>query len=191
MNKERIKLLKKIADFQQEAPILHKGTKGYGYTYTDLTTIFKAINPLLKKHNLGFTQGVTYLPEQDVNVITTEVFCTETGEGITSTMKLDESVTLKGMNKFQINGSAITYVKRYQISAMLGLITDKDIDAAGEQDMNKKIYITSDLKQQAITNLAKVEKLTPSQYDQWVKYLAKFTDDANKKEIVELLNTKK
>jgi len=145
----------------------------------------------LKKHNLGFTQGVTYLPEQDVNVITTEVFCTETGEGITSTMKLDESVTLKGMNKFQINGSAITYVKRYQISAMLGLITDKDIDAAGEQDMNKKIYITSDLKQQAITNLAKVEKLTPSQYDQWVKYLAKFTDDKNKLEIVELLNTKK
>jgi len=37
---------------------------------------------------------------QDVNVITTEVFCTETGEGITSTMKLDESVTLYWNQRF-------------------------------------------------------------------------------------------
>ena len=33
------------------------------------------------------------------------------------------------MNTFQIMGSAITYYRRYSLSAALGLITDKDIDA--------------------------------------------------------------
>ncbi len=49
-------LFKALAAFQQEVPAIHEGTKGYGYTYADLKTIFKVINPILKKHDLGFTQ---------------------------------------------------------------------------------------------------------------------------------------
>lgn len=139
MSTERIKLFKKIAQLQQKAPVIHKSTKGYGYTYADLTTIFTSINPLMKEFGLGFWQGSEYYEAQDANVITTTIFCTETGESIESSMKVDESVELKGMNKYQILGSSITYYKRYMISSMLGLITDKDIDAAGEQPHNKEV----------------------------------------------------
>ena len=41
------------------------------------------------------------------------------------------------MNTFQIMGSAITYYRRYSLSAALGLITDKDIDAKGEETKTK------------------------------------------------------
>ena len=34
-------IYKALADFQQECPIIHKGTKGYGYTYADLPAIFE------------------------------------------------------------------------------------------------------------------------------------------------------
>ena len=51
-------LFKALAAFQQEVPAIHEGTKGYGYTYSDLKTIFKVINPIMAKHNLGFTQLV-------------------------------------------------------------------------------------------------------------------------------------
>jgi len=187
----KVKLLKKIAEFKQKAPILHKATKGYSYTYTDLTAIFKAINPLMKEVGLGFTQGIDYLKEQDVNVITTEVFCVETGENIKSTMKLDESVTLKGMNQHQANGSAITYVKRYQISAMLGLITDKEIDGAGEQDMNKKNYLSDASYKQVKDALDKIEKLTAQQNKKNTEWFAKFDEDSKKLELVELFNRKK
>ena len=51
-------LFKALAEFQQEVPVIHKGTKGYGYSYADLPTIFEVINPLLKKHGLGFTQPI-------------------------------------------------------------------------------------------------------------------------------------
>ena len=36
------------------------------------------------------------------------------------------------MNEFQSLGSAITYLRRYSLSSMLGIVTDKDVDAAGK-----------------------------------------------------------
>ena len=120
-------LFKALANFQQEVPVIHKATQGYGYSYSDLTAIFKVINPLLKKHGLGFTQLVG-----DGSIITI-LFHVESGEQIETTTVIPQGVTLKGMNDFQVLGSAITYIRRYAISAMLGLITDKDLDACGEQ----------------------------------------------------------
>lgn len=120
-------LFKKIADFQQEVPVIHKGTQGYGYSYADLPTIFEKINPLLKKHGLGFTQLLSGLS------IKTIIFDTESGENIESIADIPQGVQLAKMNDFQVLGSAITYIRRYALSAALGLVTDVDNDAAGEQ----------------------------------------------------------
>jgi hypothetical protein len=46
---------------------------------------------------------------------------------------IPQGVQLKGMNEFQVYGSAITYFRRYAISSLLGIVTDKDTDAGGEQ----------------------------------------------------------
>ncbi len=120
-------LYKSLADFQQEVPVIHKGTSGYGYSYADLPAIFEIINPLMKKHGMGFTQMV------DEGVIVTNVFHCESGELISSRTSIPQGVQLKGMNEFQVLGSAITYIRRYALSSMLGLVTDKDTDASGEQ----------------------------------------------------------
>lgn len=120
-------LFKSLASFQQEVPTIHKGTKGYGYSYADLPAIFEVINPLLKKNGLGFTQLV------ESKGIKTILFHGETGETLESFTEIPQDVNLKGMNDFQVLGSAITYIRRYALSSMLGLVTDKDIDASGEQ----------------------------------------------------------
>lgn len=120
-------LYKALAAFQQEVPIIHKATKGYGYSYSDLPTIFQEINPLLKKHKLGFSQLV------QGDSIKTIVFHWESGETIDSVTNIPQNVTLKGMNEYQVLGSAITYIRRYALSSILGLVTDKDTDASGEQ----------------------------------------------------------
>jgi hypothetical protein len=100
-----------LAAFQQEVPVIHKGTQGFGYSYADLPKIFEVINPLLKKHGLGFTQVLT--SEESKCAI--------------------PYVQLKGMNDYQAFGSGVTYYRRYALSAALGLVTDKDTDASGEQ----------------------------------------------------------
>ena len=135
-------LFKAIAEFQQEVPTIHKATKGYGYSYADLPTIFEAINPLLKKHGLGFMQQI-----EGTDLVTT-IFHVESGEHVTSKAAIPQGVQLKGMNDFQVMGSAISYMRRYCISSALGLVSDVDLDASGEQ--TKKQTITTKLFQQSV-----------------------------------------
>ena len=125
-------IYKSLAKFQQEVPVILKDTSGYGYKYTDLPAIFKVINPLLKKEGLGFYQAIN-----DTS-IKTVVFHIESGESIESNTAIPQGVTLKGMNDFQVLGSAVTYIRRYALSSILGLVTDKDTDASGEQDKKGK-----------------------------------------------------
>ena len=120
-------IYKALAGFQQEVPAIHEGTKGYGYTYSDLKTIFKVINPILKKHKLGFTQLL------EGTGIKTIIFHIESGESLESFVEIPQNMTLKGMNTFQVNGSGITYYRRYSLSSALGLVTDIDSDAKGEE----------------------------------------------------------
>ena len=120
-------IYKALADFQQEVPVIFKGTSGYGYKYADLPTILETINPLLKKHGLGFTQLVNKESLQTI------LFHIESSEVITSDTLISYGVSLAKMNDFQVLGSQITYLRRYAISSMLGLITDVDNDASGEQ----------------------------------------------------------
>ena len=123
-------LFKALAAFQQEVKPIFKGTKGYGYSYADLPTIFDKINPLLEKHGLGFTQLIN--THEEDNYLNTIIFHVESVETLESNTLIPQA-TLKGMNDYQSFGSGVTYFRRYALSSALGLVTDKDTDAAGEQ----------------------------------------------------------
>jgi hypothetical protein len=128
-------LLKSLAAFQQEVKVIHKATQGFGYTYADLPKIFEEINPLMKKHGLGFTQLIN--TKDGVNYLATVVFHVESGEQIESNCMIPY-VQLKGMNDYQSFGSAVSYFRRYCLSSILCLVSDKDLDASGEQEKPKK-----------------------------------------------------
>ena len=127
-----LNLFKSLAAFQQEVPVILKDTSGYGYKYADLPTILGVINPLMKKHGLGFCQAVT-TNQAGNSCIETIIFHIESGEKVSSVTQIPQGVVLKGMNDFQVLGSAITYIRRYALSSLLGLVTDKDNDASGER----------------------------------------------------------
>ena len=127
------KLLKALSEFQNEVPTIHEETKGFNYTYSNLNSIFKVIKPLLNKHGLGFYQNL------DARSLVTTVFHVESGEQIQSSSEIPH-VSLKGMNDFQTLGSGITYLRRYSLSVILGLITDKDVDACGTQEEKKPTF---------------------------------------------------
>jgi hypothetical protein len=153
-------LFKALAGFQQEVPAIHEGTKGYGYTYSDLKTIFKVINPIMAKHNLGFTQLV------EDSAIRTIIFHTESGESIETTCKMPSDVQLKGMNAFQVAGSAITYYRRYSLSAALGLVTDVDSDATGEQVKAPKKQTLTDERFSKALEAVKTGSFDPAELEE-------------------------
>lgn len=138
-------LLKALAKFQQEVPVIHKGTKGFGYSYADLPAIFEVINPLMQKNKLGFTQ---LLGDGNIKTI---IFHTESGEMLESEVTIPNNVVLKGMNEFQVTGSAITYYRRYSLSAILGLVTDKDTDGSGSKQEAPKPAAKPMPKKEALT----------------------------------------
>jgi hypothetical protein len=119
-------LLKALAQFQYECPIIHKDTSGFNYTYADLPKIISTITPLLQKHGLCFSQPLVG------NAIRTIIYHVDSGEYIESMTEIP-LIELAKMNVYQSFGSGITYYRRYALSSILGLVTDKDIDASGEQ----------------------------------------------------------
>ena len=150
-------LFKSLAAFQSEVPAIHEDTKGYNYTYSNLNSIFNVIKPLLKKHGLGFTQLL------DGNNLKTIIFHIESGETLDSSVEIPQDVKLNSMNTFQVMGSAITYYRRYSLSAALSLITDKDIDAKGEEKKTvaKPVFTTANFKK-ALLAKASIEMIKES-----------------------------
>lgn len=120
-----------LANFQQECPTIAKSETGYGYNYAGLESILKIVNPLLAKHGLGFSQPL------DGKSVKTILFHIESGDVLESSIEIPQNVELAKMNQFQVLGSGITYLRRYSLASILGLVTDEDNDASGEQIINQ------------------------------------------------------
>ena len=163
-------IYKALAEFQQEVKPIYESSQGYGYKYASLGSIFKVINPLLKKHGLGFTQ---LLNGEDLKTV---VFHIESGESVESVVHIQQNVQLAKMNTFQVLGSAITYYRRYSLSAVLGLITDSDIDACGEEEKESR--------KPALTDNQFVSSLKATQ-EQIKTVLSKFRMSANQRKELE------
>jgi len=117
-------LLKAIADFQFECPAIKKEKNNdFGkFKYTDLSDVLQVIKPLLQKHGLGFYQ----ITESDtIDELVTVLFHVESGETLESRLKMDLNVELRGMNKYQVMGSAISYSRKYALTAILGIVSDE------------------------------------------------------------------
>lgn len=133
-------IVKALAEFQQNCPAIKKestaGTGSFSYRYGSLPHIIDTIKPHLKKAGLVFTQPISY--REGAQFIYTTVYCTKTGEKIESKMLLPE-IEFKGMNAVQSGGAVITYIRRYTLMSILGLVTeDDDTDAQGKTEPKRK-----------------------------------------------------
>ena len=115
--------------------------------YADLSTIWDVIRPLLTKH--GF--AVSQLPcVHDDQVVLTTLLLHTSGEWLSSDLLVTPSKNRGDKDKqgnpvqsnipYQPNaqeiGSALTYARRYALSALLGICSEEDDDA--EAAVNRK-----------------------------------------------------
>lgn len=121
-------LAKSLAAVQAALPTVHKGKtasiksdKGsYGYTYADLADVTTAILPLLAKNGLSFVAHPRLTEKGGYELAATLLH--ESGESIVG------ALPLTGGTPQQL-GSSITYMRRYLLGCMTGLVTDDDDDA--------------------------------------------------------------
>ncbi|MEH1817790.1 MAG: ERF family protein [Nostoc sp.] len=113
-------LIKAKAEFN---PIQKDGTNPhYKRKYATLDAVLDAVTPGLSKHGLVIIQTTEIFEGQ--TTLQTHLYH-ESGERITSTYPLPE---ISDSQKF---GAALTYARRYTVSAILSVTADEDNDAEG------------------------------------------------------------
>lgn len=98
-----------------------KSDKGsYSYKYAELADLLEAVKPALLGQGLAISQGVD---SYELGVKVTTLLMHSSGEHLSSTLSLPVSGSTP-----QAYGSAITYARRYALSALLGVGPEDDDD---------------------------------------------------------------
>jgi hypothetical protein len=124
-----------LLKLQDAAPTLTKDAQGQvgtrHYKYTPLDTIVEKIGPLLVDNGLVWTTRPSGTAEAPTLVY--ELIHAESGEAIAGEMPLmiGENPTSQAL------GSAITYARRYALTAVLNLVADEDDDGAASQSYGR------------------------------------------------------
>jgi len=104
-----------------------KSGGSYSFDYTDLNGIFEAARKVFKENGISVIQNsYTESTERGPLACVETMFLHSSGEWVKSLPLKFPAAT--GMQDF---GGQITYMKRYSLSAMLGIATEKDDDANG------------------------------------------------------------
>jgi hypothetical protein len=137
--------------------------------YATLDAIMEAVRPVLAKHGLSIVQGCTIPSEVDGRLVS---FAVETMVLHSSGEFLANMVYMPlAKQSAQDAGSALTYGRRYGVSALLSLATDDDDD--GEQAVAPtrqaapaaapRTSEASDKQRAFLAKLAKSSTLTPAE----------------------------
>lgn len=104
-----------------------KNGGSYTFEYTDLNGILDAVKPIFVQNHLSIIQNSYTTIEGNLTMACVEtIFLHESGEYVKS-----YPLKFQAASSMQDFGGQITYMKRYSLSAMLGLATEKDDDANG------------------------------------------------------------
>lgn len=119
-----------LAAFQADMPTVFKGQtaripgkdgrSGYSYQYADLADVAKVAHPLLSRHGLSFTTAPQHL--EGAGFVLQGTLRHASGESDTGVLPITG-------RSAQDLGSSLTYLRRYLLGCMTGIVTDDDEDA--------------------------------------------------------------
>lgn len=112
----------KLPGKNREVKVSMKSGGQYKFEYTTLDHMIEHVRPHLTKHGLWFIQTVAN--DNGKSVLDTTL-THSSGQWVTGRMPL---VVGGGDNANQAFGSALTYMRRYALAAMLGIASEEDDD---------------------------------------------------------------
>ena len=131
------KIAEALIAFRADATNAPKDKKGFGYMYADLPTVLEVIGPLSVKHNIAFTQ---LFEVADDKVIIETLLIHKSGQWILSSLAIPIEVPVSRAGKqtmtlAQTIGSAITYGRRYSLTAAFGIAQEDDDGSYGGNEV--------------------------------------------------------
>lgn len=130
----------------------------YSYDYADLSDVIDGVKSVLSDNGLAYSQPIV---SRDGQPELMTVLMHTSGEWIAS------SCPVRGGNTPQELGASITYARRYGLTAVLGIATEEDNDAAGVEPKSEPVATPTDPDADRLRDLvAKAvadKKVTPEQ----------------------------
>lgn len=108
-----------------------EGGRSYSFRYADLQEIGAKTTPALSKNSLCLMQPVT--DRQRGGTIIRTILGHSSGARVESILEVP-----RGDGDIKTFGAYITYLRRYVVSAMLGVAADDDLDEDGDDDTGGK-----------------------------------------------------
>ena len=128
ISEETDKIFAALAKFQSALPKVKKAKEGHGYKYADLAGCIDIAKEPLANNGLAVLQFPSFSGTESTMVT---VIVHESGQYIGAETIMEKAVLHggAGSNPAQKMGASITYIRRYALSAALG-IAQEDNDAA-------------------------------------------------------------
>lgn len=130
----------------------------FSYKYADLPDIIDAVRPVLAKYGLSVAQAVVPVGDGLLGVTTTIYHSAGHSESFGPT-------PMPAVGDPRAIGSAITYARRYSLTAALGIASDEDTDAEGTVGKSRQKATTATTMPQEARKPARSTK-TPDPYAQ-------------------------
>lgn len=125
-------IYQKLLEVQKEIGAIKKDSENpfFKSKYFDINSLLAEVKPVLNKHGIVLTQGLS-MPHEEVKLcLDTTLTDAETGSRISYICPIPDTADA------QKAGSAITYFRRYALQSLLALEAEDD---DGEQTKNPKI----------------------------------------------------
>lgn len=156
-----------LLEAQSEMPAFPKSAKGHGYNYTPMDDIVNGLRPLLNRHGLVLMQTVSPGTAEMI-ALTTTLIHPKSGEWIQDTATIP-APEIGRANAAQATGAAITYLRRYAVTAMFFLSADEDNDAASPQQQPQQFGSPkAGKKKAAATTLNERAKMPPQEVREYL-----------------------
>lgn len=144
-------LAKSLAAFQAEVkqPLKDANNPFFNSKYVPLESVVEAITAVAPKHGLSFTQWAT--TDISGRVLVHTMMLHESGENIVfDPIAMTPESNKAGIVTPQSIGSAITYAKRYALSAVFGITSDQDDDGNEASGNGKTKSVSHDISKARI-----------------------------------------
>lgn len=187
MNKSEsiAELSKALANFHKEVkqPFKDKSNPFFKSKYVPLENVAEAIDTISPKFGLTYTQST--ITDDNGNVGVATILVHESGEYI----EHPPAMTKPEKNTPQGIGSALTYMRRYSLSAAFGITSDQDDDgnqASGHTSKSKKQANNTQTKQTPVKNDVSVMELEQN-IREFIDLLSTLDKQVSREDVLKML----
>jgi ERF superfamily len=160
------------AQGEMQAAIKDKVNPFFKSSYADLGSVWDAARPVLSKYGLCIMQ-TTEMTADGSKIVMVTTLAHTSGQWMKSYLPLNPS-----KNDSQGVGAAITYLRRYSLSAIVGVVCDEDDD--GETAVGRGRQSPTNNQQQQQEKPAQVDRIGKAEIVALSTLISNLDEDSNK-----------